>query len=310
MQGVPSDEELHSAVPPRAGGKEVRIGLFVIAGVLSALVALFLLTDPAAFRGRYLVTTTVAEAGGLRRGDPVQMLGVNIGRVHAFELSDEQEAVDVVLEIEGRWKVPVDSRVRLVSLGLLGGRIADITPGPSSEYVRDGDVLPGEIVSGLADAAGDLGGEAEVVIDRVKSLLSDPTVEAVRSSAVELEKLLQSLNTLTEAQGQEMERLVASLNRSAEGLEEATGAGPDVARAIARADSTMLQLRRTSDTLSQTMGSLRTILERVERGEGTLGKLATDDSLYANLNRALESVARLTTDLRENPGRYVKLAIF
>jgi phospholipid/cholesterol/gamma-HCH transport system substrate-binding protein len=304
----PSEEELRNAIPPRVGGKELRIGIFVLAGILSSTMALYLLTDPSTFRGRYVVTTVVPDAGGLRTGDPVQMRGVNIGQVSAFRL--EGNGVEVSLEIEGQWQVPSDSRVRLVTLGLLGGRIADVLPGSSTEALRAGGVLPGVIVEGLNDAAGELGGQAEVVLQRLQELLSATTVEAVRVSATELQGLLEGLSEVTDAQGREVSRLMASLNRSAAGLEEATSAGPEVARAIARADSTMTALNETSATLNGAVTTLQSILDRLDRGEGTLGKLATDDSLYTNLNRALESVQQLATDLREHPERYLKLAIF
>ena len=76
--------ELERDAPRWRGGREVRVGLFVLIGAAASLWILFLTTDPATFRGRYMVTTTVPEAMGLRKGDPVQMRGVNIGRVHGL----------------------------------------------------------------------------------------------------------------------------------------------------------------------------------------------------------------------------------
>ena len=48
----------------------------------------------------------------------------------------------------------------------------------------------------------------------------------------------------------------------------------------------------------------------MDSGEGTLGQLSTNPALYENLAAALESVRLLTEDIRENPGRYVKIEIF
>lgn len=307
-QHAPSDEEIREAVPPRAEGKELRIGAFVLVGVLSAFVALYLLTDPSTFRGRYTVTTTVEDAGGLRAGDPVQMRGVNIGRVQRFEMVDD--AVRVSLEIEGEWRMPSDSRVRLVSLGLLGGRIVEVLPGTSRDPLEPRGHLPGEMVEGLSEAAGSLGGQAGTVLERIQELLGEPTVESLRASAVELRVLMGTLSELAAAQSEELGRLTSTLNRSASGLEEVTASGPQVARAIARADSTMALLNGTSAALNSAVSSLQAFLEGVERGQGTLGQLATNDSVYQNLNLALESVHLLATDLREHPERYLKLAIF
>ena len=48
----------------------------------------------------------------------------------------------------------------------------------------------------------------------------------------------------------------------------------------------------------------------MERGEGTLGQLSVNDSLYVSLNAAAASMRLLVDDLRANPGRYINLSIF
>ena len=70
----------------------------------------------------------VADAGGIRRGDPVQMRGVNIGRVTSFRIAPEGVAVN--LEIDSQYPIPSDSRVELKRAGLLGGIAADVCRAP------------------------------------------------------------------------------------------------------------------------------------------------------------------------------------
>ena len=72
----------------------------------------------------------------------------------------------------------------------------------------------------------------------------------------------------------------------------------------------MSTLARTSDSLDRAVASLRAVLDRIDRGEGTLGRLSTDDSLYQNLNRAAESVSALLDDVRANPKKYINVSIF
>lgn len=303
----PSDEELRHAVPGVAGGREVRIGLFVIMGVAAIVAVLFLLTDPALFRGRYMVTTQVENALGLRNGDPVQMRGVNIGRVHRFEIEDG--SVTITLEIEGQWEIPVDSRTRLMTTSLLGGRTVEVVPGRSQEAARQGHHLPGASGDDPFQMVDDMGGQATEVLTRVRALLSDPTVASVQASARELEGLLREWGEITREQRDEVERLTATLNRAAEGA-EGMATSPELARAIARADSTLLSLNRTGISLRSASESLDRVLTRIDRGEGTLGQLVVNDTLYTNLNRVLESLDAVLVDLRENPGRYVRLELF
>ena len=72
----------------------------------------------------------------------------------------------------------------------------------------------------------------------------------------------------------------------------------------------MAVLAETGANLDKAAVSLRTLLERIDRGEGTLGKLATDDALYVNANRAAESLASLLDDVRANPNKYINVSIF
>ncbi len=304
----PSDAELQDAVPPAASGGEVQVGIFVLVGIVATIAVLFLTTDPGTFRGRYVVTTTVENAGGVRNGDPVQMRGVNIGRVHGFDLSGNE--VLISLEIEGEWDIPRDSRAELVSQGLLGGRTVAVLPGESDEALPPGGNMPGATGGDLMATADTLGSEASAALDRVRTLLAEPTVSSLRTSVVELNTLLEELSGLTREQRSEVAELTRTLNRTADNLESASEAGPDAARAIARADSALAKLNAAGSSLEGASSSLETVLERMERGEGTLGKLSVEDSLYVRLNRAVESVYLLATDVRENPGRYVKVEIF
>jgi phospholipid/cholesterol/gamma-HCH transport system substrate-binding protein len=304
--------------PPRrsAAGREIQVGVFVIAGIVSVIAALFLLTDPGTLRGRYHVTTVVSSAGGIRKGDPVQMRGVNIGRVRGFQI-DPARGVEVKLELEKDYTVPRDSRVTLKSLGLLGGLVADISPGSSKEPLEDGDVLLGAPpLPGLEETAGALGGKADTLLSRANLLLAQDNIDAVSASTVQLQTLMTQLAALATEQRRELQVLTASLRRSAQGVESAA-TRPELARAIARSDSITRRLDGATERLNAASTSLANITGRLDRGEGSMGKLLRDDALYDNLNAAaLElkqtgaSARALTEDIRANPKRYINVSVF
>ena len=303
----PTDPEIERITPPLAGGSEVRAGVFVLLGALAFAAVLFIMTDPAAFRGRYMVLTEVASAEGIRRGDPVQMRGVNIGRVHQFDLSPE--GVIVTLEIEGRWEIPEDSRTTLGSLDLLGGRAVQIVVGTSPNPVQPGQVLPGEAMVGVMALADTMGAEVRHTLSQLQTLLADSTVASVHASVSDLEALIANLAAITEEERDGLSELSASLSRSAARVEELAGR-EELDRGIARADSTLSVLQQAGASLSRATGSLETILARMEGGEGTLGRLSEDEALYETLDRALAEIGDLARDVRENPERYINIRIF
>lgn len=302
-----SREALLAALPNRSRRREVWTGIFVIAGVLAVLVALFTLTDAATFRGRYIVTTVVPDAGGIRRGDPVQMRGVNIGRVQRFEMVPE--GVAIRLELEGDYRVPRDSRVLLRSAGVLGGVVAEVEPGRSADALRGSDLLSGSRVGGVFDLADDVGSRASDVLERIKEALNDQTVSALGDGAAELRVLLTELNQLAAEQRRGLGELTSSLSRSAAGVER-VAAGPELARILGRLDAMATETETVAASLGRASASLEVLLARLERGEGTLGRLSTDESLYNNVSQAAASLDALLADVRANPERYFRVRIF
>jgi phospholipid/cholesterol/gamma-HCH transport system substrate-binding protein len=302
-----TEDELLSALPARSANREVRVGLFVLVGVAAFLIALFTFTDVGTFRGRYYVATTVPDAGGVRRGDPVQMRGVNIGRVVGFDMVPE--GVEIRLELYDEYRVPEGSVAHLKSSGLLGGMTVDVIPGVAEETIDDGDVLPGTSAEGLASVTETLGAQADTVLGRINTLLAPGTIESVGASAEGLRTLLAELNRLAARQSQELAAVSTSLRRSAAGIEGAT-AGPELARSVARIDSLTLRLNQTSTSLDAAAQSLGVVVGRMERGEGTLGRLSEDEQLYTNLNTAAANLNELLVDIRENPKRYIDVSVF
>jgi phospholipid/cholesterol/gamma-HCH transport system substrate-binding protein len=303
-----------TAPSSRGKNREAWVGLLVILGIGAVLTILFTMTDASTFRGRYVVVTRVGDAAGIRKGDPVLMRGVNVGRVQRFFIS--KDGVDIRLEIEGEYKVPSDSRVEIGSLGLLGGMAAKVVPGQATTYLRDEDTLPGGYEAGLLQKADDLAAEADKTLKRVQAMLSDKTVAGVESSAEELPRLLKELSATTTEQRKELKALVASLRTTAGQVEKATS-GPELERSLKRIDTLTEKAESTASALDRSSKSLEAVAGRMERGEGTLGKLSKDETLYANLNKTVENLNGASTDLREllqdlkkNPKRYVKLSLF
>jgi len=311
---VSSEKPLPPPPPSRGKHREVWVGLFVVAGLAAIVVTLGVMTDAAMFRGRYIITTSVPNASGIRKGDPVQMHGVNIGRIMGFTIG--ASGVDIRLEIEGEYPISKDSRIEIKASGLFGGMVADVIPGTSAQQVGWGDRIQGGTGVGLFDKMDELAGEADKVAKRVQGLLSDEMVKDLQGGASGTRQSLESLQAILKEQRGELRGLSASLKRSAEGLERVT-TGPELERTVKRVDELVGRLDGTLTTLDRSSKSVESILARMDRGEGTLGKLSTDDSLYrnaseasANLNKATVELNKLLADFQAHPKKYIHLEIF
>lgn len=308
-RGASRDREAawDAVAPHRKSGREAWVGLFVVVAVLAVVTALFVLTDPSLLRGRYVTQARVDQASGIRRGDPVQMRGVNIGRVGGFRIQDQ--GVLVGLEIEGEYTVPEDSRVELVSTGLLGGMTVRVLPGSADERAGPEDVLPGAVADGVMAAADEIRVEAEATLSRIQDLLSPATIDAVGASAEELRVLLNQLSAIAVEQRQSLAATSASLRRSAEGIEGAAS-GPELARIVDRLDTLTADASQIARSSTRAAASLEVVLGRLERGEGTLGRLSSDPALYESLESAADGITALAEDIRANPKRYIDVRVF
>jgi phospholipid/cholesterol/gamma-HCH transport system substrate-binding protein len=315
------DSEPPVAPPSRGRDQAVWVGFFLVVGIIAIFAALFILTDAAFFRGRYVVSTVVTDAGGIRRGDPVQMRGVNIGRVQRFKIAKDN--VEIRLELEGEYKVPKDSHVELKSGGLLGGTIAEIVPGDSTDYLRNGDHIDGRMVPGLFDAANRVAGQVEKVMAQVEKLMTDTTVKNIAATADnaqvasrDMRRLIADVSAAVGEQRKTLATLEASLQRSAVGLEK-VAAGPELDRALKRLDTLGERMDTVTASLQRSSQSVETMTARAAKGEGSLGKLMTDDELYRslnqtvnNMNEATLSLNRLVDDIQKNPKKYINLKVF
>ena len=315
---APETDERDTALPPdpklRGRDREMWVGVFVVVGIVATMGLLFVMTDAATFRGRYIITTVVPNAGGIRRGDPVQMRGVNIGRVQRFRMAPQ--GVAIRMEIEGEYDIPVDSRVELKSSGLLGGIVADIVPGESTKMLANGDTIAGKSEEAMMDQTARIAGQVETVLKRVDALLDEGMVTNVHASSADLRKLLGQLNTTVTEQRKELMTLSRSLQKSSEGIERASAGiekvttAPELDRTVKRLDALTQHIDEVLGTLDRSSKSLESVMSRVDRGEGTLGKLTRDDKLYNNLNEAAVNFSKLAEDIRKQPKKYINLKIF
>jgi phospholipid/cholesterol/gamma-HCH transport system substrate-binding protein len=222
----------------------------------------------------------------------------------------------VTLEIEGEYLIPTDSQVELRSSGLLGGMVANVVPGASEQDLSWGDVLPGTIGVGVFDQIDELQGQADKALIRVQKLLDEQTIENVHEGGRDLRQLLRQLNEVTTQQRGELAAITGSLRRAAEGLEKTT-AGPQLNRAVQRIDNLTEKLDSTAAALDRSSHSAESILARMDRGEGTLGKLSRDEALYdrateaaVGMKKAADELSGLAADIRAKPEKYIHLSIF
>lgn len=270
---------------------EVKVGIAVLAGILLLTYMTFTVGGFAFLReDGYHLNAVFPSASGLDRRAPVRVSGVEVGQVDSIELVEG--GARVILRIESEVKIRKGGHTAIRSEGLLGDRFIEIVPGNESVFWQDGDTLP------IQEAAPDL----ENLMSRFSSIADD--VKAVTTSLREVigsEEGKQNLKEVLEnAKG-----LTKGINEWVQNNQE------PLSRSISNFESFSTSLKEQGNELVE---SLTRMAQKMERGEGTLGKLINDDEAYEKLTRSLDDlghslkgVETLTAKVERGEGTIGKL---
>ena len=168
----------------------------------------------------------------------------------------------------------------------------------------------------MFDKVDELAGQADKVAVKLQTILTDDTVQDIKGTASHARTSLDELQQMLKEQRAQLRDLTANLKSTSASLDKATS-GPELERAVKRMDELTAKMDTTLATLDRSSKSLESVLGRMDRGEGTLGKLSKDDALYnnaieatQNLNKATAEMQKLMADLQANPKKYINLKIF
>jgi phospholipid/cholesterol/gamma-HCH transport system substrate-binding protein len=256
------------------------------------------------------VSVVFKNVGGLKEGDPVRVSGVKQGRVGPVRLQRVGH-VTVTLQLDPEVRPHKDARATVASADFLGAKYVDYDPGVSDTMLAAGQPIQGLTEEQFADVAQGAARSAQELIANVnKGLNPGQLAEDIHATLIATQR---GMNALTQAANgpavQQTQATLKSLERVMSHLDTLFGAAnPNVTGK--RLDTLSTNLTQLTSRLADATGSLKTLLDKMERGEGTLGKMATDTLLYRNLNATLKSLSELLTDLKERPGRYLTVKVF
>ncbi|HEY0972435.1 MAG TPA: MlaD family protein [Gemmatimonadales bacterium] len=325
------------------------VGLAVIIGV-ALIVAATLWVRETDIGGRKTeLEARFRSVGNAQVGNAVVVRGVRAGRIEAMELAPGGW-VAMRIRLDEGIELPPDPVVLLGQSSLFGDWQATITERSALPKDRDlfrqveeaeaPGVLPGATlpdVAQLTAVAGRIAGDVASVADRVQIAFDDSAARELRTSirnfaelSAELSRTVQrqsaNLDVITDDVGDGVSALAdaaGALERVAARVDRSTSGGEvdsivrDVSLAAAQLREATEELRRLSGGLGETRARLDTLLlrtdavaARVERGDGTLGMLVRDSSLYVQSDSLVRELRALVQDVKANPKRYVNLSIF
>lgn len=309
---------------------QLRVGGLIVVSLLVVGFAIYKLGQAAnLFTKRYELIVYLPAANGLREGGSVTLAGQLVGTVKKIEFLpvdyDTTRNLRVVVRIDRSLSEQIrrDSEARLRTMGLLGDKVLDISPGtPRYSVLRPGDTI--RVASSLDYEAVLV--KAAGAVDDVVALTHD--LRSITNGLARGQGTIGQLLT-NRAMYDELTGAMARANMLFASLQNPNGTfgrllnDPTLYNrltgAVTTLDSTLVALSSNQGTLGKLMRdtTLYTNLTGIAQGadslmrmltnsDGLVGKLLTDQTLYDQLNKLTTDLGQVLADVRRDPRRYTK----
>ena len=300
--------------------REVKVGVFAVAVLLAAWFGARFLKGSELFSNNYKYYAYYDQVGGIQTASHVMIYGVKVGSVTKVTLDeDPSKGVELELSIDRRYRIPADSKAKIFSNGVMGGKAVDIVMGSSPEYIEDGGTLSSEVGVDIIDMAGseleffkekitEVVGSLTTTLDGINSLLEENSAN-LNSIVANVDGITASTDEILRDQKTHLKEAIASLNLFAQSLGDNT---EHIDSIMGNLDAFSAQLAE-ADLVSEvesTVEHLNAVLAAADAETGTVGKLLNDAELYDNLSAASDNLSLLLADLKANPKRYVHFSLF
>lgn len=298
--------------------RETKIGIVAAITIALLVWGVNFLKGKNAFKNTKELHALFGQVDGLTDNAGVILNGMKIGQVYGIRmLAEKQNKVLVSFDIGEKYFIPQGSKAIIYSLDLLGTKAIRIDITNSSAGHQEGDTLASGYDNGLTELLTPMRIEAENVIRSIDTLLlkvnrvfDETSQRNLRSSLANIEALSANMEVLTSRKGSlamsfdNLHAILANIEENNAQITKILNNLSQVSDSIASS-----QLQTAIDNLALSLGGLGILLDNVNKGEGTLGQLARNDSLYTSLNALSEQLAILLKDYNANPEKYMYLRL-
>jgi phospholipid/cholesterol/gamma-HCH transport system substrate-binding protein len=311
---------------------ETRLGIFFALALVVAVIILEMVGAVDWFRRGYFITASFKTAQELKRGDFVKMAGVEVGRVEKIELDAGRAKVTMKIQDKDEIKIRTDAKAVIKFTGLMGQNFVAIEGGTETAPAIQSGSLDTIEQPDLSVLMAKLEGVASGVENLTKSFSTDnlsslmgPLTDFVKQNSAPLTAVIGNMKVVSEniAQGRGSvgklvmdEALYNAAFATVTNLQYATG---DIKALTSQADGMITQVRGLIDYVNSGQGTLgklykeetlyhetttamtnlREILQKMNRGDGTVGKLINDDSFLKNAKLSLQKLDKATDGLED-----------
>lgn len=309
--------------------KEIKIAVLVLACLLLVVYGYYYLRGYNLFKTQSKYYAKYSNVEGLIIGSPIQVSGFTVGKVSDI-FFDPGQVGQVIVELQidnPNIQVTKESIAKISSLDLLGSKCVALDLSKQGAALEKGDTLLSATELSLKD---EVNMQVLPLKTKVESLLSqfDSTFQAVQgifdktmqenistrlnNTFVSLENIAHVTDVMMVTNAQKMNNTMTNMESITENLKGNNEKLGRIMQNTANITDTLVRLNitHTFQRVDSVITNFSALMARIQKGEGSAGKLLKDEALYNNLDQATLELDRLLEDMRVNPKRYVHFSIF
>jgi phospholipid/cholesterol/gamma-HCH transport system substrate-binding protein len=311
--------------------REVKIGILTVIAIAFFIYGFNYLKGKNYFAIENKFYAIYSDVDGLVEANPLIINGYKVGIVTEIELSNNaSKSVVVTMLLDKKIKIPKNSIARVVNSDLLGSKAIQLVLGDSPVYAESGDTLVADKEENLKQSVNKaiepLQRKAEGLISSIDSVMIvvqdilnkdaraniknsfasiDDALHSLETTSRRLDTLVTSEKTKISSILTKANHIVTTLSDNSAQLSAIINNFSSISDSLAKAN-----IKTTINNANFALKETSDIMKKINSGQGTIGMLVNNDSLYIKLDKSAGDLDKLLIDLKEHPKRYVHFSVF
>jgi phospholipid/cholesterol/gamma-HCH transport system substrate-binding protein len=292
---------------------ELKVGLVVVLAIAILVIGIIWVKGIRFNQTQFTCAVIFPDVGALKVGDPVSVSGVEKGNIKKIQLY--RGNVLVTLDLTADVVLKRDAKITVKNIGLMGERFVTVQTGYSDSLLDLSLPVIGYYDTGIPEVMGRMG----EIIDQLGRLVGNLegvlgtkwSCESMIETIKNLKEISQNLNALLDKNKGKFDQTMDDLSYSSSELKKMIAENKaKLQTTVDKFETASVKLDNITTTLDTISMSLKKLSSKIESGEGTLGQLVNDTTLYEQIKKTTQHVDDLILDIKKNPKKYLKFSLF
>tara|TARA_B100000401_G_scaffold208030_2_gene140497 strand:- start:77 stop:1021 length:945 start_codon:yes stop_codon:yes gene_type:complete len=301
--------------------KELKIGIVFVLVFLTLIVGINYLKGINVLNKNRTFFAVYNDIAGLQVGSPIMVNGYQVGMVGNIDLLSSQELL-VTLKIDHDLAISNNSNSRIINRDLMGTKAISLILGNSTYLMNEGDTFITSVEGTLQDEVNaqilPLKNKAEELISSMDSVMIIITAVLDKDARNNLSNSFKSLEETFDLMSKSMSKVDMIIDHNNEKVSKIISNLESISLNISSHNDQIKNIINNISSISDTLlrkdilsiiDNFNQISSNINNGEGSLGLLIKDDTVYKNLENSTAQLAELIEDMKKHPSRYVNFSI-